>query len=176
MRKKLLVKIFSISVCLCALVGISNVSFAQGQFGIYNFTGTSTADGQFNAVTAQPSFGTFSNVTRTGCTWVTGFPNAWASTGWSTTINTAKYCEFTFTPGASKIVSFTSITFMGYRNGTSGSWQLRSSADGYVGTLATSIGLTTSSSLITLNFPLCNITTATTFRLYGIANAAGTAL
>jgi hypothetical protein len=176
MRKKLRSEIRLIAFCICVLTGISNLALAQAQLGIYQFTGTSAADGQFNAVTAQPAFGTFSNVTRTGCTWITGFPNAWASRTWSNVISTAKYVEFTFTPSASKIVSFTSITFLGYRNGTSGSWQLRSSADGYVATLASSPALTTVSSLITLNFSLCNVTAATTFRLYGIANSATTDL
>src|SRR5712675_820648 len=77
--KKVLTKIFQIVICACCFVIFSNGALAQGQFGIYQFTGTSSGNGQFNSVTAQPGFGTFSTFTRTGCTWLTGYPNAWAS-------------------------------------------------------------------------------------------------
>jgi Secretion system C-terminal sorting domain len=176
MRKKLLSEICQISFCICVLMGISNMSFAQGQFGIYQFTGTSSGNGQFNSVTAQPSFGTFSTFTRTGCTWLTGYANAWASETWPTTLNTGFYHQFTFTPNAGTSISITSITFTGWRNGTSGGFTLRSSQDGYTANISGPLTMTT-----TANTPytftiagLCNITSAITFRIYGTGNASTT--
>jgi hypothetical protein len=66
--------------------------------GIYEFTGVSTADNQFNAVTTQPSFGTFSTVTRTGVVW-TGGSNYFNSNSWPTAgaRDDAKYVAFTLT-------------------------------------------------------------------------------
>jgi hypothetical protein len=44
----------------------------QVEFGVYEFAGSSTGDNQFNEVTSQPAFGTFSAFTRTNVTWNSG--------------------------------------------------------------------------------------------------------
>src|SRR5688572_9151117 len=143
MKKIILTKIFQVVFCACCLFIFSNDVSAQGQFGIYQFNGTSTGNGQFNNVTAQPAFGTFSTFTRTGCTWLTGYANAWASESWPAALNAGFYHQFTFTPNAGVSISITSITFNGWRNSTAGTFTLRSSQDGYAANISGPFAMTT---------------------------------
>ena len=62
-------------------LGVSYWGWGQ-QLGIFEFTGTSTGDNQFNAVTSQPSNGTFSTFTRVGVSW-NGAANVFNSSGWN---------------------------------------------------------------------------------------------
>jgi hypothetical protein len=77
------------------VLALSSISLGV-DYGKYEFTGTSTGDNQFNAVTTQPYFGTFSNFTRTGVTWVAG-PNVFNSSGWGIAKDDNKYVRFTLT-------------------------------------------------------------------------------
>lgn len=110
--------------------------------------------------------------------------NAWFNTGYTnpSTIADAvggnEYIEFTVTPNAGFSFTPTSFVFNWDKSGTGPqNVVLRSSADGYVADLGTvaPTGAITVQNTITIS-GLTNLTTATTFRLYGYGatGAAGT--
>ncbi len=95
--------------------------FGQVVYGIYEFTGTSTADNQLNSVTSQPSFGNFSTITRTNVTWVSG-ANLFVSSAWNQTAtrDDNEYVSFSLTltnPYTFKDISL-SLSLDSYRTAT----------------------------------------------------------
>jgi hypothetical protein len=95
--------------------------FAQITYGIYEFTGTSSGDNQFNSVTTQPSYGTFSNLTRTNVTWESA-TDVFNSKSWNTlsTRDDAEYISFSLsliTPNTFNNISLT-LKFDNLRSGT----------------------------------------------------------
>ncbi|MDF3059613.1 MAG: hypothetical protein K0R17_3828 [Rariglobus sp.] len=80
--------------------------------GTYEFTGTSTADGQFNAVTAQPTGASFSTFTRTNVNW-TSTANLFNSTAWNVavTVDTAEYVQFSFTVDTGYTATLSSLSY-----------------------------------------------------------------
>ena len=116
--------------------------------------------------------------------------NRFGGSGWWNTGNTAggntlaeavagnDYIQFIVTPNAGFSFTATSLVFTWDRSATGpSSVTLRSSADGFVSDLGTVTGMvsggaaTTTPRTITIS-SLSNITTATTFRLYGYAASA----
>ncbi|QOV91707.1 PEP-CTERM sorting domain-containing protein [Humisphaera borealis] len=84
------------------------------------------------------------------------------------------YIQFVLTPQAGNTVSLTGFSFIWGRSGTGpDALTLRSSADSFTADLATATGLVDTTTVVTnLTFTLNNITTATTFRLYGYGGTA----
>jgi hypothetical protein len=142
--------------------------------GIYEFTGASTDDNQFNAVSAQPAGATFSTFTRTGVNWVTG-NNVFNSNNFDATQNTSKYLSFTITP--TNKMALTEISWDMARGGNSGTWAIRSSIDGYAANIATGT-IANGTNPYTVVFPsgFQNLAASVTFRIYayGLQNTAST--
>jgi hypothetical protein len=148
---------------LIVMVFFWGVALSQ-TLGIYEFTGASTADNQFNAVSAQPAGATFSTFTRTGVNWVTG-NNVFNSNNFDATQNNSKYLTFTITP-ANKM-ALTEISWDMARGGNSGTWAIRSSIDGYAANIATGT-IANGTNPYTVIFPsgFQNLTASVTFRIY----------
>lgn len=84
----------------------------------YEFTGTSTGDDQFNAVTAQPANGSFSTFTRVNVTWVST-ADVFKSSAWSTgTQDTSEYVHFIVTADSGYELDLISLTFTFQRTAT----------------------------------------------------------
>jgi hypothetical protein len=98
---------------------VSHSLLVSGQIAIYEFSGSSTGDNQFNEVTAQPSGGTFSSFTRSGVTWNTG-NDVFTSKSWSTstTLDSTKYVGFSITPSSGLHLDLTQLTFKNSRSST----------------------------------------------------------
>ncbi|MFN0200716.1 MAG: T9SS type A sorting domain-containing protein [Bacteroidia bacterium] len=105
-----------------------------------------------------------------------------SATGFSSTAtpDLNKYFEFTINPNNGFVVNFSEISFFAQRSATGSSgWVLRSSIDGYVANLGSGTvplafaapAFTTGS--LTSNASLQGVSTAITFRLYGVS-ASGT--
>ena len=110
-------------VCFAALLIAAFATMptkVKAQSAEYDFTGTATADNQFNSVNAQPTGGTFSTFTRVGVTF-TSTANVFNSTGYDaagTAINPAKYTSFSVTPTAGNISFFQSVNFQVLSSGS----------------------------------------------------------
>jgi hypothetical protein len=137
-----------------------------------------------------------SNGTASSAVWSTGtttFPsgktgnsgdNALSTTGFNTTtLNVAKYLEFTITPNTNYAMVLNSVSFYDQKSGTGPTnWVLRSSLDGYVADLnvpspsPTNTPYNALPNVVELGINFQNINTAVTFRLYayGATSAAGT--
>ncbi|MEI7503914.1 MAG: Ig-like domain-containing protein, partial [Paludibacter sp.] len=166
MRKKITI-LKTMLLAIMMLVGSGNV-WGQ-QLAIYEFTGTSTADNQFNSVTSQPTNATFSNFTRNGVTWVSTADLFNSSTSWGSAINTAKYQTFTITPSSNYKMTLSQISFLQSRTSAGATnWSIRSSVDSYAADIQTgtssTTGTTVNNSLSGADFT--DRTTAITFRIY----------
>lgn len=105
------------------------------QLGIYEFTGSSTGDNQFNAVTAQPTGGTFSTFTRTNVNWSSA-ANVFNSTAWNvtSTIDTGEYIQFSLTVAPGYAASITDLSFFQQGSSTvNDEFEVRYSTDGFTG-------------------------------------------
>jgi hypothetical protein len=166
---------FSFLSFVLTLIFVVGYGGVWGQtLGIYEFTGASTADNQFNAVSAQPAGATFSTFTRTGVNWVTG-NNVFNSNNFDATQNTSKYLSFTITP--TNKMALTEISWDMARGGNSGTWAIRSSIDGYAANIATGT-IANGTNPYTVVFPsgFQNLAASVTFRIYayGLQNTAST--
>lgn len=155
-------------VLFFALASINGVKGQQ--LAIYEFTGTSTADNQLNAVTTQPSNATFSTFTRSGINWASGTSDMFVSTSsWGSAFSSSKYQSFTVTANSNFKTTISQISFSHLRTSAGATnWSIRSSADNYATDIQTGTSGTTSA---TATIPLSgnnftDKTTALTFRIY----------
>lgn len=160
-----------------AFLALAATQASKAQNATYAFTGNSTADNQFNAVTSQPSGGTFSTFTRTGVSWNSG-NDVFNSTGWNTgaTVDTAEYVSFSLTPSAGNIAFLTQISFSTQRSG-SGPTSAQASLFGSTSAAAlqsTTFAPPTSLAATTFNFTDIIAGEALTFRFYGMSSTGGT--
>lgn len=99
-----------------------------------------------------------------------------SASAWTGSSPGTNYFQFTITPDAGYLFSTTSISF-GYRSTATGpiAFSIRSSADAYASSLASGTLTNTSAwfSSGSLSTSLSNLTTATTFRIYGSGASAG---
>ncbi len=104
---------------VCTVACCAATVAAEASLAVYEFTGSSTGDNQFNAVTAPPENGTFGSFLRNGVTWNTGL-NVFNSRGWHSddTIDPNQYVGFQITPGTSFGLYLYSIVFDSRRSGT----------------------------------------------------------
>ena len=161
---------------------LSSRSYSQ-QIGIYEFTGSSTVDNQYNTVTLQPIGAVFSPFARVGVNW-SGTANEFNSSSWvvapaNLDINN-KYCTFSITVVSGQQITLTSLAFDFLRSPTGPSLlSIRSSLDNYSADLG---GLTTLTTLqsptVSLGSNFTNLTGTITFRFYGYGagSSAGTML
>ena len=110
---------FSSSFVVVALICLSTAVYGIAQLAIYEFTGESDGDNQFNNVTSAPTGGTFSSFTRTGVGHANG-QNLFASRDWSqgTSIDSAKYVSYNITPAEGNISYLQGTSFGSSRSGT----------------------------------------------------------
>jgi hypothetical protein len=84
-----------------------------GFIGVYEFTGTSTGDGQFNTVTEQPVSCRFSQMKRVGVAW-TSAKDVFNSNSWSTIASRddGKYVMFSLQMNAGSVIPNAPISFV----------------------------------------------------------------
>lgn len=162
------------SMCLIAQV--------SAQLVVYTFGSTSSPVTTANAITDNLTASEFSGATGspgTGGTSPLSSGAYFAATTWSGSTPGNNYFEFTLTPGAGYQFSAVSMSF-DYRSTSTGPTTLaiRTSADSYaapLGSFATTTDATWYSSGV-VSLSLSNLTTATTFRIYGFgaSNNGGT--
>ena len=100
--------------------------------------------------------------------------NRYNASGWnSASFDSSDYFEFTITPKPSFEIDFTNFVYTGQASGSGAtSFAFRSSVDSFASNLGTPTAGGTTISLSAISFQ--NVTSATTFRLYGwAASAAG---
>lgn len=88
----------NVLTAIIALTMVNVVALGQIQYGIYEFTGSSTGDNQLNEVVSQPAFATFSAFTRTNVAWNAG-ADVFNSKDWNTggTRDDNEYVGFSLT-------------------------------------------------------------------------------
>ncbi len=146
-------------------------SFAQS-LGTYVFTGTGlvATRNAASSVNANVTFGAFTNNTLTdGSQANEASYTAW---GTGTTINTAKYVEFSISPNASVTLNLSSLTFTARRSGTGPqTLVVRSSNDAFASnlTFTAGAGAPGNGSAVAQTVDLSSLTgltTAISFRIY----------
>ncbi|HOZ52046.1 MAG TPA: YDG domain-containing protein, partial [Chitinophagaceae bacterium] len=183
--KKISVRFLFSGLLMIAL--FLNTSLSYGQLLQWNTFGNAGTE------TTEPSVGnniniSSSNLTQGGIT-AAGNTNRFGGSGWFNTGNTSggntlseaiagnDYIQFIVTPNAGFSFTPTSLDFNWDRSSTGPTnVTLRSSVDGYTTDLGSVLGMSTGFvTLRTLTISgLSNITTATTFRLYGYGASATT--
>jgi hypothetical protein len=160
---------------------MSSVLFVHAQIAIYEFTGGSTADNQFNEVSAQPSGATFGSFNRVNVSWNTG-NDLFTSKSWSTgsTLDSTKYVGFSITPGSGMQLDLTQLTFQSSRSSTGPSSATVSlflnNSDTATESLSFSPPSSTTSSSFTFDFTDVLGASQAEFRFFGFSasSAAGT--
>jgi hypothetical protein len=114
-------KKFYLFFLLTFFVGFSQVGWGQVTYGIYEFTGTSNGDNQFNQVTNQPTYGSFSTFDRINVTYESG-PDIFNSKSWNNSAvrDEAEYVSLSLSltnPNTFDNISLT-LTFDNSRSGT----------------------------------------------------------
>ena len=148
-----------------------NCSTTTGPLGLYPFTGAATCPTPNLSVSAQPSNGTFTDISRTGLTCQTildRMGQSPSSGNFGTTINTSMYIEFTLTPSGGYEVDLTSMSFITIRTAAGATnWALRSSVDSYATDISTgTTGTTDANANIDLSGASYQNLSAVTFRIY----------
>jgi hypothetical protein len=99
----------------CGMVTLA----AQASVAIFEFTGTSSENNQFNTVTVPPENGDFGPFTRVNVNWRSG-ANVFNSQAWNqgSTLDPAEYVGFTITPHAGFELNLNALSFASQRSGT----------------------------------------------------------
>ena len=150
------------------------------QTAIFEFTGASTADNQFNAVTTAPVGGTISNLSRTNVSWVSG-ANIFSSSAWASgaSIDTTEFLSFSVTPSVGQIGFVKSLSFDVSRSGTGpASAQVSlfgNTAAADLSSLTFNPTVLTPPAFAAVTFDFTDVISADplTFRFYGWGSSAG---
>jgi hypothetical protein len=156
----------SATLFFCYLT-ISFNAFSQSFSSVYDFNGVNCAS---NAVTAQPSNGTFSTVSLTNINCASGNGSTLNTQNWTTasSVDLGTYIEFTITTSSGFRVGINSLSFK-MANSTSGptSVDIAHNASGSFSSSTTFTGINTSYSTYTWNPSITYKSTPVTFRIYG---------
>jgi autotransporter-associated beta strand protein len=176
-----LMKLAESTFLAVTFIALASPRISLAQSANYGFLGTSTADNQQNAVTAQPSGGSFSTFTRTGVTWNAG-ANVFNSASWNTgtAIDLNEFTSYSVTPTAGNIAFLTQVSF-GSQKSSSGPANAQVSLFGSTAAGASALASATwapptTTAATTFNFTDIIAGEALTFRFYGwnSGGAAGT--
>jgi autotransporter-associated beta strand protein len=165
------------AVLAAVLAAIASSQTAKAQNATYAFTGASTGNNQFNAVTTQPTGGSFSTFTRTNVNWNSG-NDVFNSTAWASgaAVDPSEYVSYSVTPTAGNIAFLTQVSFASQKSGT-GPNNAQVSLFGNTTQAAlesTTWMPTTSSASTTFNFTDIISGEALSFRFYGYNSGGGT--
>lgn len=145
---------------------------------IYQFTGNSTGNNQFNSITAQPTLATFSTFTRTTVTWANA-ANTFNSENWAVggaDVDPTRYTSFTLTPNPGQFLNLESLSFEHTRTGNGpANGEVRYSLDGFASSVNLAFATSTGNTSTFWNFPDISTSSPIEFRFfgYGAVNSAG---
>jgi hypothetical protein len=171
--KRFLTVSLTLALAVNLILADQGTSPSEGLTGIYEFTGTSTADGQFNTVTEQPVSCRFSEMKRVGVAW-TSAKDVFNSNSWSTTASRddGKYVTFSLQMNAGSVIANAPISFVfdNMRSATgpvSGEVQYRYGTDAFASGATWTVPISITTQTMTIPAPGNTTSNALEIRLFG---------
>jgi hypothetical protein len=163
---------FSLLVCLIPLLVLTHSASAV-PLTAWNFAANNGNEPSVNSTFVAPGFQTTA-ITRGGFQSPQISPGSFSNASWPFNPVPDGFFQFSISPLAGTTYTITDILFE-FVNQVQGpvTWLLRSDADGYVSNLETWFASPTHTSILPATTDFQNLTTARSFRLYGLNSSGG---